>query len=68
VEAILVTASEAATLTRLSRSRIFVEIRAGRLESVKIGRARRIRVSALLAWTERLARERTDADQHPAER
>jgi excisionase family DNA binding protein len=68
VEAILVTASEAATLTGLSRSRIFVEIRAGRLESVKIGRARRIRASALVAWTERLAREQTDADQHPAER
>ncbi len=63
MEALLVTPAEAAAITKLSRSRIYLEIASGRLESITVGRSRRIRTSALVTWTERLAREQFDANK-----
>ncbi len=60
MDALLVTPAEAATITKLSRSRIYLELATGRLQSIKVGRARRITMSALTTWIEQMAREQAD--------
>ena len=47
---LLLTAEEAAEALSLSRSTVYVELAAGRLESISVGRARRIPADAIDAW------------------
>jgi excisionase family DNA binding protein len=47
---LLVTAAEAATALGISRTRVYELMASGALQSVKIGRSRRIPVSALTAF------------------
>lgn len=47
---LLLTAEEAAEALSLSRSTVYVELSAGRLESISVGRARRIPVDAIERW------------------
>lgn len=54
---LLYTIPEAADLTGIGRTTLYGEITAGRLESVKIGRARRIPADALEAFVAELRRE-----------
>lgn len=49
--------SEAVEATNLSRSFLFEELGAGRLESLKVGRRRLIPAAALEAYVERLRAE-----------
>ena len=49
-ERILITAEEAAQLLGLSRSKIYVMVASGELDSRKIGRAVRLRYDAVLAF------------------
>lgn len=58
---ILLTADEAAEALSLSRSSIYVELAAGRLESISVGRARRIPVDAIEVWL----RSKRNAADHP---
>lgn len=46
----LLTAEEAAEALSLSRSTVYVELASGRLESISVGRARRIPVDAVERW------------------
>lgn len=50
----LVTVETAAEMLSISRSQVYSLLRAGRLESVKIGRSRRFVVSALNTYVEGL--------------
>lgn len=50
----LVTVEVAAQMLSISRSQVYVLFRDGHLESVKIGRSRRIPVAALIACIEEL--------------
>lgn len=47
---VLLSVAEVAELTRLGRSRLYDEIRSGRLRSVKVGRRRLISVGAVDQW------------------
>ena len=47
VARLLLSAEEAAEALRFSRARIYEEIAAGRLRSIKVGRIRRVPVKAL---------------------
>ena len=60
MDALLVTPAEAASITKLSRSRIYLELATGRLQSIRVGRARRIRISALTTWIEQMASEQAE--------
>lgn len=57
MEKLLVSAEEAAELLGVGRSTIYDLMRMRVLPSVKIGRARRIPLSALQVFVERLAEE-----------
>jgi len=57
MDPLMVSPTEAARLTGLSRSRIYLEVAAGRMKSVKAGRARRIPTAALFEYIERLVGE-----------
>lgn len=46
----LMTADEAAKALSLSRSTLYIELASGRLESIHIGRSRRIPVDAIERW------------------
>jgi excisionase family DNA binding protein len=46
----LLTPEEAADALALSRSTVYVELSAGRLFSINVGRARRIPVDAIESW------------------
>jgi excisionase family DNA binding protein len=54
-ERILLTVDEAADALSLGRSKVYEEINAGRLRSVKVGRARRIPSAALDEYVEALS-------------
>ncbi len=56
-EKLLLTVAEACARAGLPRSRIYVELAAGRIFSVKVGRSRRIPASALEAFVGRLIAE-----------
>ena len=53
-ERLLYTVEDAADALRLSRSKVYEEMAAGRLESVKVGRSRRIPRGAIVAYVDRL--------------
>ncbi|WP_239340636.1 helix-turn-helix domain-containing protein [Frankia sp. CiP3] len=54
MHALLLTATEAADLLGVSRTTVYELLNAGQLESVRIGRARRIPRAALVAYVDRL--------------
>ncbi|OHV40823.1 MULTISPECIES: helix-turn-helix domain-containing protein [Pseudofrankia] len=58
---LLLTPVEAAELLGLGRSTVYELLTAGNLESVQIGRARRIPHAALLAYIDRLRDEQNGA-------
>lgn len=58
---VLITVPEAARRLAISRSYLYQYLQRGRLPSVRIGRARRIRVADLEAFVERLRNEHNDA-------
>jgi excisionase family DNA binding protein len=53
LDPILVTPEEVSWLLRLSRSKIYLMLKSGEIPSLKVGRACRIRLLDLEAWTER---------------
>jgi excisionase family DNA binding protein len=53
LDPLLVTPQEASELLRLSRSMIYLMLESGEIPSLKVGRARRIRMIDLVFWTER---------------
>ncbi|MEV5751703.1 helix-turn-helix domain-containing protein [Actinoallomurus sp. NPDC052308] len=55
--ALLHTIPEVMTLLRLSKTQIFEEIRRGRIQSVKVGRARRVPAQSLTAFVALLIEE-----------
>jgi excisionase family DNA binding protein len=55
---VLLTPEAAADALSLSRSTVYLELAAGRLESIRVGRARRIPADAIEDW---LRAKRTDA-------
>lgn len=57
---VLITVPEAARRLAISRSYLYQYLQRGRLPSVCIGRARRIRVADLEAFVERLDEEHDD--------
>ena len=54
-EPLLLTVEEAARRLRLSRSSMFLLLKAGDIKSVTIGSRRRIALAELVSYTERLA-------------
>ena len=58
----LLTADEAAEALSLSRSTLYVELASGRLESIHVGRARRIPADALETWVKRKRQEAAGLD------
>lgn len=58
---VLLTVEEAAEYLRIGRTRMFALVRTGEIESVRIGRLRRVPVTAVSAYAARLI-----ADQHVA--
>jgi excisionase family DNA binding protein len=56
-EQLLLTADEAAEIVGIGRTRIYDLMRCGAIESVRIGRSRRIPCDALTAYVERLRAE-----------
>ena len=73
---LLVTAEGAAQRLSIGRSRVFQLLKTGELESLLLGRSRRIELSALKAYVERLRAEQAaeldtdsgddDGDSQPA--
>lgn len=53
LDPLLVTPQEASELLRLSRSMIYLMLESGEIPSLKVGRARRIRMIDLVFWIER---------------
>ena len=51
---LLLTVEESAQKARISRAKMFQLLKAGEIESVKIGRSRRIPSEALTAYVDRL--------------
>jgi excisionase family DNA binding protein len=58
-ERLLLTVPEACARAGIPRSRLYLEIAAGHIRSVKIGRLRRIPASALEEWVIQLVGEQT---------
>ncbi len=54
MDKLLITAGEAADLLGLGRTKVYELMAAGRIESVKIGRSRRLPVTAVHEFIERL--------------
>jgi excisionase family DNA binding protein len=59
--ALLYTIPEVMTLLRLSKTQVFDELRRGRIQSVKIGRARRVPAQCLNEFVALLIRESQEA-------
>lgn len=57
MEKLLLTAEEAAAMVGLGRTKVYELLRVGQIESVRIGRCRRIPLRAVHAYVERLSRE-----------
>jgi excisionase family DNA binding protein len=57
----LITVREAARWLAISRSHLYQHLQRGALPSVRIGRARRIRVTDLEVFVERLREEHSEA-------
>lgn len=60
-EPVLVTVAEAARRLSLSRTTTYDLLLSGRLESVKVGRARRVVAASIPAFIDRLAQGDTEA-------
>jgi excisionase family DNA binding protein len=58
--------TEAAQVLRMGRATIYLKIASGEIESVKIGKLRRIPAAALDAYVERLRAEQRDGGGHAA--
>jgi excisionase family DNA binding protein len=58
---LLLTVEEAADMLHIGRSKAFDLIRCGELESIKIGRLRRVPIDAVRAFMVRLVAAREDA-------
>ncbi|MBG6070071.1 helix-turn-helix domain-containing protein [Micromonospora ureilytica] len=58
---LLLTVEESAKKARISRAKMFQLLKAGEIESVKIGRSRRIPTEALGAYVDRLRTEQRKA-------
>ncbi|MFF5201746.1 helix-turn-helix domain-containing protein [Micromonospora parva] len=58
---LLLTVEESAQKARISRAKMFQLLKAGEIESVKIGRSRRIPAEALGAYVDRLRSEQRQA-------
>ncbi len=54
MDKLLITAGEAANLLGLGRTKVYELMAAGRIESVKIGRSRRLTVTGVHEFLERL--------------
>ncbi len=54
---VLITVEEAARLLAVARSHLYLHLQRGSLPSVKIGRCRRIRVSELESFVDRLQQD-----------
>ncbi len=54
MDKLLITAGEAADLLGLGRTKVYELMAAGRIESVKIGRSRRLTVTGVHEFLERL--------------
>jgi excisionase family DNA binding protein len=63
---LLLTVERAAERLDIGRTRVFELIAEGEIESVKIGRARRIPADALTAYVNRLRAEQSRATAAPA--
>lgn len=57
VTKLLLTADEAAEIIGIGRTKVYELLRLGHIESVRIGRCRRIPLRAVHAYVERLSRE-----------
>lgn len=60
-ERTLLTVEEAAERLRIGRTRMFALVKSGEVESILIGRLRRVPVDAIDAYARRLAAEQSDA-------
>jgi excisionase family DNA binding protein len=60
-EQLLYKPEDAAAILAVGRSKVFEEMASGRLESVAIGRSRRIPRAALEAYVTQLRQEQSDA-------
>lgn len=58
---LLLTVEESAQKARISRAKMFQLLKAGEIESVKIGRSRRIPSEALTAYVDRLRTQQRKA-------
>ncbi len=61
--ALAVTVAEAAQLLRLSRSKAYALIARGEIRTIRIGGSRRVPLSALTDYVERLMREQEEETQ-----
>jgi excisionase family DNA binding protein len=61
MERVLLTVPEVAEALQVGRCMVYDLIRTGRLESVKIGKLRRVRPEALREFTQRVAEEEISA-------
>ena len=57
MEKLLLTEEEARKALGLGRTKLYELLMAGEIESVKIGKCRRIRADALQTWLERMRQE-----------
>jgi excisionase family DNA binding protein len=57
MERVLLTVAEVAEALHVGRSKVFELVISGEIESVKIGKLRRVSVAAVHAYAERLAAE-----------
>lgn len=60
-ERVLLTVEEAAQRLRIGRTRMFALVKSGAVESVRIGRLRRVSIDALNAYTATLAANQSAA-------
>lgn len=63
-EQTLLTVEEAAQRLRIGRTRMFALIKSGEIESVQIGRSRRIRTEALKIFTQRIYESEQAGDEY----
>jgi excisionase family DNA binding protein len=59
MQRVLLTVEEVAEALQVGRCTVYDLLRTGQLESIKIGRLRRVRPEALAAFTERMAQEQS---------
>ena len=65
LQQLLVTVEEGARRLGCGRTALYERVRKGEIESIKLGRSRRIPVDALEAYVERLRQEQADEQYSP---